>query len=233
MGFMKKKKTTISKEKLEQYDLLIAEVTGMARKGVTLPYTSMNGNMYTMMRKDGTLGIRLSDEDRQSFMEEYDTIPFENYGAMIKEYVEVPDRVFMDTDLMIKYLSMSHEYAKLLKAKATTKEKGKKKKEEDQKEKKSTDNVGERYKNGQVKADIEGDILTHYFENGSMRAQGKVLNDKMEGKWIFNKKNGSLWQIGNFSKDMKDGEFIRYDSKGEIAYHVEFKDGKLIKKLSD
>lgn len=228
---MTKKSIVVPKEQLEQYDLLVSKISDMERKGVTSPYTSMNGNMYTMMRKDGILGIRLSDEDRKLFMEEHNTLPFENYGSMIKEYVEVPEHVFMDTELMLKYMNMSHEYAKTLKQKPTKKEKNDKNKLKPTKEKKATNLVGSTYRNGQVKADTKDDILTHYFEDGIIKAQGRIVDEKMDGKWIFNKKGGALWQIGHFNKDIKNGEWIRYDSKGEIAYHVEVKNGKVVKKL--
>lgn len=89
--------------------------------GKKLPYTSMNGNMYTMMSKDGRLGIRLGKEDFAKFIEEYDTIPFKNYGATMREYVEVPDSLLEDTKALAPYMAMSHEYAKILKPKPTKK----------------------------------------------------------------------------------------------------------------
>lgn len=214
---------------LSQYDLIVSEIPGMERKGKGSPYTSMNGNMYTMMRKDGTLGIRLSDEDRKIFMETFDAIPFENYGSIIKEYVEVPEKVLMDKECIIEYMKKSHEYAKTLKPKPTKKaSKSPGTSDDKASAKKVTHDVGKTYKNGQIKSEIKGDQLINYFEDGSIKAQGKITNEKMEGKWIFNRKGGQLWQIGHFNKDVKNGEWIRYDSKGNIAYHVVFKNGKVI-----
>lgn len=83
-----------------------------------------------------------------------------------------------------------------------------------------------------MKSEIVGDQLINYYEDGSIRAQGKIANEKMEGKWIFNRKGGQLWQIGHFHADVKNGEWIRYDSKDAIAYHVFFKNGKVIEKLA-
>jgi antitoxin component YwqK of YwqJK toxin-antitoxin module len=153
---------------------------------------------------------------------------------MIKEYVEVPKTLLFDTDTMIHYLNLSHEYAKTLKPKPTKKTTPKKtsdtKESSSKEEKKVTHLVGQHYKNGQIKSNIKDDILTNYFEDGSIKAQGKIMNEKMNGTWIFNKKGGTLQQIGNFKDDVKNGEWIRYDSKGEIAYHVEFLNGKSVKK---
>ncbi len=223
------KESAIPEKLLAQYDLIISRIPGMERKGINLPYTSMNGNMYSMMRKDGVLGIRLSIEDRRVFMEKFQTVPFENYGSIIKEYVEVPSSVLMDTDTMTYYMSLSHEYAKTLKSKPTKKAKAQMQTTATQ-EKKVTHLLGEKYKNGQIKANLQGDILTNYFEDGTIKAQGQIINEQMNGKWIFNKKGASLMQIGNFKNDIKHGEWTRYDSKGKITYHVEFLNGKIIKK---
>lgn len=222
------KKSTIPKELIAQYDLIISEIPEMERKGANLPYTSMNGNMYSMMRKDGALGIRLSADDRKAFMEKYQTVPFENYGSLIKEYVEVPANVLVDTQAMVYYMKRSHAYAKTLKPKPTTKTKTNPTTKET---KKVTHLVGKTYKNGQVQSTIQGDLLTIYFVDGTIKAQGKIRQEKMNGKWIFNRKGGDLMQIGHFEDDIKNGEWIRYDSKGEIAYHVEFSDGKIVKKF--
>lgn len=221
------KRSQIREDALVQYDQLVSEIPSMERKGKTSPYTSVNGNMYTIMRKDGALGIRLSKEDREVFMEQFHAIPFENYGSMMKEYVEVPQAVFMDKALMVPYLVKSHEYAKKLPSKVTKKTA---KKDAKSSKKKVTHEVGQTYKNGQVKSEILGDQLINYYEDGSIRAQGKIEDEKMEGKWIFNRKAGQLWQIGHFQADVKNGEWIRYDSKGEIVYHVVFNKGKVVEK---
>ena len=50
------------KDKLAQYDKLIAACTDFERKGKTMPYTSANGYMFSLLNKDGETGIRLSKE---------------------------------------------------------------------------------------------------------------------------------------------------------------------------
>jgi uncharacterized protein YqkB len=226
------KKSGIPEALLAQYDLIVSKIPEIERKGKSSPYTSMNGNMYTMLRKDGVLGIRLSEEDRKTFMETFDAIPFENYGSMIKEYVEVPETVFMDDSVIIEYMNKSHEYAKTLKLKSTKKSlENSKTFTEKALVKKVTHDVGKSFKNGQIKSEIIGNQLTNYYEDGSVRAQGKVRNEKMEGRWIFNRKGGQLWQIGHFHEDVKNGEWIRYDSKGVVSYHVVFEKGKVVEKL--
>lgn len=219
------KKIDLPEKQLKQFDLVVSMIPEIERKGKGSPYTSMNGNMYTMMRKDGVLGIRLSKEDRIKFMEEHGSEPFENYGSMIKDYVTVPDQVLMNTDLMVAYLKRSHEYTKTLPKKATTKKKTTTTK------KSVTHDLGAYYKNGQIKSELKDDQLMTYFEDGSIKSKGQVVDDKMEGQWVFNRKGGQLLQVGHYKEDIKNGEWIRYDSKGEITYHVVFKNGKVIEKL--
>ncbi len=92
-------------------------------------------------------------------------------------------------------------------------------------------NKGGNYKNGQLISEQKGDWLTYFFKTGLVKARGKSINGVMEGKWIFNRESGKLWQIGNFRKNKKHGEFIRYDKNGEKEYHAKFSDGKLVAQL--
>jgi hypothetical protein len=55
----------IPPEKLELYDNLVATQAGEERKGKTMPYASVNGNMFSFPKPTGTLALRLPVEDRQ------------------------------------------------------------------------------------------------------------------------------------------------------------------------
>ncbi len=59
--------------KLERYEALLASVDGVERKGAANPYTSRNGHMTSFIDREGVVSIRLDKEDRDAFMEEYDT----------------------------------------------------------------------------------------------------------------------------------------------------------------
>lgn len=89
----------------------------------------------------------------------------------------------------------------------------------------------ETYNSGQNVSEQKGDILTWFYKDGTIKAKGKSIQDSMEGKWIFNHPSGDLAQIGNFKHNQKHGEWIRYDKKGVIEYHAEFREGKLVNKL--
>ena len=112
-----KTKTDIPPEALERYDRLIRERPHIERKGVGLPYTSVNGHMFTFLSAEGILGIRLPAQAREEFLQKWDSKLFVAHGAVLKEYVVVPDRLFHSTGDLLKYLDMSYQYVVGLKPK--------------------------------------------------------------------------------------------------------------------
>src|SRR5262249_7973004 len=76
---------------LELYEKLVATNPRVARKGATMPYTSLNGHMFSFLTKTGKLALRLSTAERDSFLKKYKTTLCEQYGTIQREYVEVPD----------------------------------------------------------------------------------------------------------------------------------------------
>ena len=118
---MSKKSNLPPKEKVELYDRLIATNPDIERKGVTVPYTSHNGHMFTCLSKTGSLGIRLEKDEREAFLDKFNTTLYESYGAIMKEYVTVPDELLKNTQELTTYLELSFEYIKTLKPKPTKK----------------------------------------------------------------------------------------------------------------
>lgn len=102
------------------YDALVATISGLERKGATMPYTSVNGNMFSLLTADGTLALRLSVADREAFLEKYETTLLVQHGAVMKEYVRVPATLLPNTRQLAKYLALSYQYARSLKPKPTT-----------------------------------------------------------------------------------------------------------------
>ena len=115
------KKSTIPNEKLELCNQLIATNPRIERKGATHPYTSLNGHMFTLLNPPGRLAIRLPEAEREKFMKKYKTMLFEAYGAVMQEFVAVPDSLLPKTKELAKYLDLGYEYVKTLKPKPTKK----------------------------------------------------------------------------------------------------------------
>jgi hypothetical protein len=122
MSGQKLTKSKITPGNLALYEKLIATNPKIERKGANNPYTSLNGNMFTYMDPNsGLVAIRLPEGEREEFLKKYKTKLFEAYGAVMKEYVTVPDALLEKTKELQKYLALSYEYAKTLKPKPTKK----------------------------------------------------------------------------------------------------------------
>lgn len=114
-------KHNIPEKILELYDQLIDAVDGIERKGKNNYYTSLNGHMFSFVAKEGYVAIRLSKEEKEAFENEYKTEPAISYGAVMREYVKIPESLLEDTDKLKNYLILSQEYIKTLKPKPTKK----------------------------------------------------------------------------------------------------------------
>ena len=114
----------VPQEQLALYSQLIDTHPDIELKGgQKLPYTSHNGNMFTFLTKDGKVGLRLGKAERKAFIEKHNTKLCMNYGAVMKEYVEVPDNLLAKTDELKPYLALSYAYVQTLKPKSTKKSK--------------------------------------------------------------------------------------------------------------
>src|SRR5580658_9935057 len=110
-------------EKLQLYEKLVATNPKIERKGDTVPYTSLNGHMFSYLSKEGKLALRLPDKERNAFLKRYKAKLCEAYGRVQPEYVEVPDSLLSLTRELKKFFDSSYEYVGSLKPKPTTRKK--------------------------------------------------------------------------------------------------------------
>ncbi len=108
---------------LALYDKLLATNPDVQRKGDTMPYTSLNGNMFSLFTKENRLTLRLPAGERESFLARYKTTLSEQYGHVQPEYVVVPDSLLAKTAELKRYFDISYTYVSSLRPKATTKKK--------------------------------------------------------------------------------------------------------------
>jgi hypothetical protein len=109
--------------RLPLYEKLVATVPGIERKGATMPYTSLNGHMFSLLTREGPLALRLPEPQRTEFLRKYKTTLVETYGTVMKEYVAVPDTLLARTRELSKYFQVSVDYVRGLKPKPTTRKK--------------------------------------------------------------------------------------------------------------
>ena len=104
-------------EKLAVYDELVAKCPRFERKGKTVPYTSANGHMFSLLNKDGELGFRYSKEVQERYFQEFGTTILKSHGAVMRGYVLIPDAMLEDLETLSKYLNESYDYVMSLEPK--------------------------------------------------------------------------------------------------------------------
>jgi len=105
------------------YNKLAATHPEAVVKGDAIPYTSLNGNMYSYLSKDGFVALRLPEDMRSEFLKKYKTTLVTAYGIVQKEYVTITADLLAHTDELKPYFAMSYVYAATLKTKPTKKKK--------------------------------------------------------------------------------------------------------------
>jgi TfoX-like protein len=110
-------------DKVALFDAVVGLFPEIERKGAGFPYTSVNGNMFSMLNENGTLALRLPEAARAAFLARYDTSLNTAHGVVQKEYVVVPDSLLADTDELREHFAVSVAYARSLKPKNTKRKK--------------------------------------------------------------------------------------------------------------
>ena len=102
---------------------MVATNPKVTRKGATVPYTSLNGHMFSYLSKEGKLALRLPAAEREAFLKKHKAKLCEAYGKVQPEYVEVPDSLLSSTQELKRYFDCSYAYVASLKPKPTTRKK--------------------------------------------------------------------------------------------------------------
>ena len=103
------------------YDKLVDTNPRVERKGATVPYTSLDGHMFSYLAKSGELALRLPEEAIEKFLKKYKTTLCAQYGIVQKEYVMVPDDLLKKTRELKTYFDLSYAYVRSLKPKSAKK----------------------------------------------------------------------------------------------------------------
>ena len=108
---------SIWEENLKLYDELVTKCARFERKGKTMPYTSANGHMFSLLNKAGELGIRFSKDVQKKYMEEYETTLFKSYNSIMHGYILITQEMLNDKKNMIRLLDESYDYVMSLESK--------------------------------------------------------------------------------------------------------------------
>ncbi|MDX8349200.1 hypothetical protein SLH49_14535 [Cognatiyoonia sp. IB215446] len=99
------------------YRDLVARFFDDKVKGKANPYTSMNGNMYSLLDPAGRICLRMAEEDRARFAESFGTEPVEQYGAIMRGYVAIPNERLVEPDALEEAFATCLRHARSLKKK--------------------------------------------------------------------------------------------------------------------
>ena len=97
-------------DNLKVYDELVAKCSRFERKGKTVPYTSANGHMFSLLNKAGELGIRFSKEVQKKYLEHYNTTLFKSYNSIMHGYILITTEMLSDQKNIIRLLEESYDY---------------------------------------------------------------------------------------------------------------------------
>ncbi|NVK29309.1 MAG: hypothetical protein HWE14_14745 [Flavobacteriia bacterium] len=104
-------------KRLSRYDELVGQCEDFERLGKTMPYTSANGYMFSLLNKDAEVGIRFSKEVQEAYMQEFNTTYFRSYGAVMKGYILIPEKLFSTPNRIVELLVESHAHVMSLEPK--------------------------------------------------------------------------------------------------------------------
>jgi len=111
MGATKENMSAASR--IDLYDKLIATHPEIERKGAANPYTSLNGNMFTLLQDSRRLAIRLPEDQRAEFVRKHKTRSSSVWRGHEGIWA-VPDALLKNTKELEKYLELSYQYVKTL-----------------------------------------------------------------------------------------------------------------------
>ncbi|HTA61748.1 MAG TPA: DUF1801 domain-containing protein [Bacteroidia bacterium] len=66
----------------------------------------------------------------------------------------------------------------------------------------------------------------HYHADGTLWAQGKMLDNQMHGYWQWYRKDGVIMRSGYFNKNKQVGEWTTYDKQGKVFKVTKMKEAK-------
>jgi len=104
-------------DQLKFYDSIVEQCSEFDRKGKKMIYTSANGYMFTLLNKETEIGVRLSKESQQTFKEKHNATEYKSHGAVMRDYVKIPEHLYTDKKLLVDYFNESYNFVMSLKTK--------------------------------------------------------------------------------------------------------------------
>ena len=68
-----------------------------------------------------------------------------------------------------------------------------------------------------------------YYNDGKLRLEGKILNNKKEGVFKTYYSSGKLYIFGAYKNNFKEGVWIEYDENSKVLLKETYQNGVLLK----
>lgn len=104
-------------ENLNIYNEIISNCNRFKRKGKTMPYTSANGYMFSLLNKSGEIGIRFSSATQNEYISKYNTYIFKSYNSIMHGYILITENMLKELSLVTELLNEGYDYVMSLKPK--------------------------------------------------------------------------------------------------------------------
>ena len=107
-----------SERMIEFFDAILPGGSRVERKKMFgCPVGFINGNMFMGLHNDRII-LRLSEGEREDFIRQYNAQIFEPMpGRKMRDYIVVPEKLFMNVTTLKAWCEKSYEYASKLKPK--------------------------------------------------------------------------------------------------------------------
>jgi len=107
--------------RLVYYNKLISQLENVDRKGKSMPYTSINGHMFSFLDKEGEIGLRLPKDLIENLKSLYHAEIMIQHGRTMKEFVKIPQNLIDNLEALTLYFQNSIDYVSSLKPKVSKK----------------------------------------------------------------------------------------------------------------
>lgn len=97
-------------ETVKIFDDIVAKCPRFERKGKTVPHTSANGYMFSLINKESELGFRFSKEIQKKYLEAWNSTSLKSHGATMQGYVKIPENMLDNLDQLAEYLNESYDH---------------------------------------------------------------------------------------------------------------------------
>ncbi|MEM8881755.1 MAG: TfoX/Sxy family protein [Pseudomonadota bacterium] len=108
-------------EILDAYRRVANAVGGLDVKGAKMPYTAVNGNMFSFVDDQDRLCLRFSEDRKAELNAIHGTTDVVQYGAVMRGYVALTEHVVADAEKLRALFHEAYEHALTLKPKPTKK----------------------------------------------------------------------------------------------------------------